>query len=60
MQIKEVIVSSMQPATQEVLWFCAKVLLGIIHIIVFFYFEDMMEGIRLGVLLTFKLHQNYP
>ena len=44
MQIKEVIVLSMQPATQEVLWFCAKVLLGIIHTIVFFYFEDMMEG----------------
>lgn len=50
----------MQPAHQEVLGLCAKVLLGIIHIIIFFYSEDLMEGIRLRVLLTFRLSQNCP
>ena len=48
------------PPNQEVLGFCAKVLLGIIHATVFFYSKDLKEGIRLSVLLTFRMSQNYP
>lgn len=60
MQIKEVNAVTMQPAHQKGLGLCAKVLLGITHTIIFFYSEDLMEGIRLRVLLTFRLSQNCP